>query len=147
MGVSQKCEYALRAVFELAKRGGRRPISIAKIAGAQAIPRRFLELIFAELKRGGFVESRRGARGGYLLTAAPRSLTVGEIIRFIEGAAAPVNCTAESGRVHCPLSGGCPFLRLWQRARDAVAEVYETTLQDLIDQQRAEDAGGPTYCI
>ena len=147
MGVSQKCEYALRAVFELAKRGGRRPMSIAEIAGAQAIPRRFLELIFAELKRGGFVESRRGARGGYLLTAAPQRLTVGQIMRFIDGAAAPVNRTAESGRVHGPLSGGRPFLHLWQRARDAVAEVYETTFQDLMDQERAADARGPSYCI
>ncbi len=67
MLVSQKSQYALRAVFELARRNGGLPVKIADIAEAQAIPQRFLEVIMNQLKQGGFVESRRGKRGGYLL--------------------------------------------------------------------------------
>ncbi len=90
MSVSQKCQYALRAVFELASRHGDAPTSIREIAQAQAIPPKFLELILVQLRKAGFVESRRGAHGGYFLAVGPAALTVGEIIRFIDGPIAPV---------------------------------------------------------
>ena len=63
MLVSQKCQYALRALFELAKRNGEGPVKIAAIAKAQAIPPRFLEVILSQLKQGSFVESQRGSEG------------------------------------------------------------------------------------
>lgn len=71
MSVSQKCQYALRAVFELARRRGEKPTSIREIAEAQAIPAKFLELILTQLRKGGLVESRRGIHGGYLLAVWP----------------------------------------------------------------------------
>ena len=90
MQLSQKCQYAIRAVFQLAKEHGGGPIKIADVAEAQAIPPRFLELILGELKQGGFTESRRGKRGGYLLARPPAQITVGDIIRFVEGPLGPV---------------------------------------------------------
>ena len=84
--LSQKSLYALRAVFELGKRNGRAPVKVAQIAEAQAIPVRFLEVILGELKHGGFVESRRGAHGGYMLTVEPVELAVGQITTYIDGA-------------------------------------------------------------
>jgi Rrf2 family cysteine metabolism transcriptional repressor len=83
MQISQKCQYALRAVFELAVRTKEGPIKVGVIAEAQAIPTRFLEVILNQLKRGGFVESRRGNAGGYALAKSPAELTMGDIIRFV----------------------------------------------------------------
>ena len=135
MNVSQKCEYALRAVFELSRRPGEGPVRTSEIAESQAIPAKFLALILRELKQGGFVDSRRGKRGGYLLLGRPDRVTVGEIIRFVDGPVAPVRCVAGSDPPDCPLYGSCAFTGMWSRARDAVNEVFDnTTFQDLIDE-------------
>ena len=83
MLISQKDRYALRALFELAKRHGGRPIKVAEIAAAQAVPARFLEVILTELKQAGFVTSRRGRYGGYLLAREPADLTIGDGIDTI----------------------------------------------------------------
>ena len=153
MSVSQKCQYALRAALELAERRGNGPVPATEIARAQAIPLRFLELILGELKKGGFVESRRGAKGGYRLRQAPSALTVGEVMRFVDGPDAPVKCIDLGGEMNCPLRGRCAFRGMWQRARDAVADIYDnTTFADLIAEQRAErraaaDSYVPAYCI
>lgn len=149
MNVSQKCQYALRAVFELAKRRGEGPTTVADIAKAQAIPAKFLELILGQLRQGGFTESRRGARGGYLLAAAPEVLAVGDIIRFVDGEFAPVKCIGGGAGSDCPLHGSCAFMDMWTRVRDAVTEVYDTTtFQNLIDAERSATEGYVAkYCI
>ena len=149
MSVSQKCQYALRAVFELAKHRGNGPVTVAQIAQAQAIPARFLELILGELRRGGFVHSRRGVHGGYLLPVGPEDLYVGQIIRFIDGPVAPVRCVAGDKDNDCPLYGSCAFVSMWSRARDAVAEVYDqTSFRDLIEEEAAAAANYvASYCI
>jgi len=77
MLVSQKAQYALRAVFELARRHGKGWVKISDIADTQAIPIRFLEVILGQMKQAGFVVSRRGTEGGYMLAVAPGELTVG----------------------------------------------------------------------
>jgi Rrf2 family protein len=147
MGLSQKCQYALRALFELAKRHGQGSARVADIAEAQAIPPRFLELILGELKRPGWVESRRWATGGYVLSAEPEGISVGEIIRFIEGPLNPVTCLGGDGEQNCPLQGQCAFMDLWARAQAAVTDVYDsTTLADLITQERSAKYA-LSYCI
>ena len=149
MNVSQKCQYALRAVFELSRRPAQGPVRTSEIAESQAIPTKFLELILRELKQGGFVESRRGKQGGYLLVGRPDRVTVGEIIRFVDGPVAPVRCVGGSGRADCPLYEGCAFMGMWSRARDAVNEVFDnTTFQDLIDEGlSAGRRQSANYCI
>jgi Rrf2 family protein len=135
--VSQKSQYTLRALFELAKRQGGEPATVAEIADAQAIPRRFLELIFLDLRSRGLIESRRGSQGGYVLTASPETITVGDIIRAIDGSLSPVKCLVGRSEEHCRLRNRCVFLSVWQRAQKAMEEVYDnTTLQDLIDDER-----------
>ena len=146
MYVSQKCQYALRAIFELSQRLERVPVRTADIAEAQAIPPKFLESILGELRQGGFVESRRGARGGYLLLRRPDRVTVGEVIRFVDGPVAPVRCVTEAEPTDCRLysNGGCAFIGMWRRARDAGNEVFDgTTFQDLID----EDPSSAGQCV
>src|SRR5467141_884697 len=86
MNISVKGEYALQAVFDLSSQPPGHPVKIADIARRQKIPQKFLELILASLKQGGFVESRRGAEGGYLLARPASQITVGEVVRYMEGA-------------------------------------------------------------
>lgn len=148
MNVSQKSQYALRALFELAKRSGQGPVRASDIATAQAIPLRFLELILHELRQRGWVESRRGVQGGYLLAVLPELLRVGDIIRAMDGPLAPVKCVAGDEKTSCPLSGRCAFIGLWRRAQKAAEEVYDTTnLQDLVDQEAAVEQYVENYCI
>ncbi|MBT3200530.1 MAG: Rrf2 family transcriptional regulator [Phycisphaerales bacterium] len=151
MSVSQKCQYALRALFELARRDTNRPTAMTDIAKIQAIPPKFLELILSELRQGGFIDSRRGRGGGYVLKVRPEALTIGVIIRFVDGPVAPVKCVAGDvpSEVTCRLYGNCAFMDMWSRARDAVASVYDnTTFQDLVDKERlGAEAQANTYCI
>ena len=79
MRISKKCQYALRAVFELASRNNNEPVKTHDIARSQRISPRFTEVILNELKHGGFVESKRGNVGGYLLARSPDDLTVKEM--------------------------------------------------------------------
>jgi Rrf2 family protein len=140
-GVTQKCEYALRAVLQLALcRQDQRVGVVAEIAAAQAIPSRFLQLILNELRQAGFVESRRGKLGGYTLAIDPTELKVGEIIRLIDGPWAPAERATDTGN-------RSPFNRLWSRAGAALTKVYDgTTIQDLVDDYQIAN-GRTDYCI
>jgi len=149
MSVSQKCQYGLRAIFHLAKHRGQGPVRIADVAEEQAIPKRFLEVILSQLKQGGFVSSVRGNEGGYILESDPVALTVGEVIRFIEGPLGPVGCLVNDGNSTCPLKGTCIFMPMWERVQEVVEGVYDqTTFQTLIEQERAQQqAYVPEYSI
>jgi Rrf2 family transcriptional regulator, cysteine metabolism repressor len=118
MNVSVKGEYALQAVFDLASLSSKAPVRIADIARRQKIPQKFLELILASLKQGGFVESRRGAEGGYLLARSPEQITVGEILRYVDGSP---DATSPTRR------GNSPFVVTWQRVDDAVNSILDRT--------------------
>lgn len=138
MGISQKTYYALRALFELARRGPGSPLKTSQIAEAQAIPVRFLEVILNQLKQGGFVESRRGAEGGHLLAVPASRLSVGEVIRFMEGPLCPVACGHAGRRAGCGLSREtCGFSHLWTQVEQALSEVYDqATFESLLERQR-----------
>jgi Rrf2 family protein len=137
MTITQKCQYALRAVFELARRSGQGPVKISDIAAAQAIPAQFLETILNQLKQAGYVESRRGVHGGYVLSTSPSRLTAGDIIRQIDGLGKPVKCIVGGG-VSCPMRGNCAFEKMWDDAGDALSKIFDgTTFQDLLDRHAA----------
>ena len=139
MMVSQKCQYAIRAIFELAKRVNQGPSRIAEVAEAQAIPPRFLEVILSQLKQARFVESKRGNEGGYAIARDPAGLTVGEVIRFVECPIGPISCVApEAAGERCALHGSCVFITMWKKVEQAMSDVYDhTTFADLIEQERA----------
>ena len=123
---SVKGEYALQAILDLASRRPGEPIRIADIAQRQKIPQKFLELILASLKQGGFVESRRGAEGGYLLARAAESIAVGEVLRYVEG--------PQQGKSRDRKKGATtPFSEMWERVDRAVSEVIDkTSFADLL---------------
>lgn len=148
MQVSQKTQYALRAMFELARQQGQGPVRIADIAERQAIPPRFLEGILNQLRQAGLLRSIRGSRGGYELAVAPAEVTVGDMMRVIEGPIAPTECLNEEGDVECPLYGGCAFMPMWRRAAEALAAVYEgTTFADLLEEEQRCRGGALNYVI
>ncbi len=137
MAVTQKCQYALRALFELARRQGQGPVPAGGIADSQAIPKRFLEVILHQLRQGGFVDSQRGKDGGFYLARPPETVTVGDVIRFMDGPISPVDCHREPPGNDCPLRGGCVFRSLWDDAREALVRVYDTrSLRDLVEQEQ-----------
>jgi len=119
VNISVKGEYALQAIFDLASHGGREPVKIAEIARRQKIPQKFLELILAGLKQGGFVESRRGAEGGYLLAKRPDAITVGDVLRFVEG--------RHDEKARQRRRKDSAFADLWERADIAVNSVLDST--------------------
>ncbi len=136
MNLSQKCQYAVRSMLELAKHYGKGPLRISAIAEKQSIPARFLENILNELRSTGLIESRRGAQGGYILTKDPGEITVGDIIRLVDGPLDPVKCTEDKNISSCPLRSQCSLIDLWSRAKAAVEEVYDSvTFKELAEQE------------
>ncbi len=137
MNLSQKCQYAVRAIFELSKHFGAGPFAISMIAANQGIPQRFLENILSELKSTGLIESKRGIQGGYLLVRDPSTVTVGEIVRLIDGPQVPVKCISDKKPPCCPLKDNCVLAHLWNRAKLAVEDVYNgTSFRDLVEQEK-----------
>lgn len=139
--VSVKANYALHALFDLACQPAGAPAKIAGIAKRREIPRKFLELILSGLRQGGFVESRRGAEGGYLLARPAEQLTVGEVLRHLEGVWQSSSKTKE--RKESPLD------EVWKRVDEAVAEVLDrTTFADLVREWNERQARHiPTWDI
>lgn len=149
MWVTQKCQYALRALFELAKREGHGVVRAADIAANQAIPKRFLEVILHQLRQGGFVDSQRGKDGGFYLARPAGTITIGELLRYIDGPITPVDCQLNKPHAACPLTGNCVFLGLWEEAKQALERVYDTkTLKDLVESEQKRLGGDEiSYCI
>jgi len=132
MKISKKCQYALRAVFELASKNRDEPVKTHDIASAQGISPRFAEVILNELKHGGFVESRRGNEGGYILARSSDDLTVREVIEYIQG---PISIAQEgiTNKGNAAYFGDEAFHELWRQVNNAIVEVFESkAFADLI---------------
>lgn len=114
MNISVKGEYALQAIFDLALQPAGEPVKIADIARRQKIPQKFLELILASLKQGGFVESRRGADGGYRLARLPEQITIGQVLAYLEGK--KTKRTQENA-----------FTDLWKRVDASISAILDHT--------------------
>lgn len=122
MNLSVKSEYALLALFDLALQNSGDPVKIADIASRQQIPQKFLELILSSLKQGGFVESRRGAEGGYRLARPADQITVGQALRYLEQGGKSSRRTAPGA-----------FSDLWKRVDTAVSSILDqTTFAELV---------------
>jgi Rrf2 family protein len=133
MMVSTTAEYGVRLMVALAERGGDEPVSLAEIAEADGLPLAYLEHLVARLRKAGLVESRRGARGGYLLARAADEITMAEVVGALEGTIAPIECISEGadGVLVCAREADadhiCPTKLLWTRVRGSIV----ATLQDM----------------
>jgi Rrf2 family transcriptional regulator, cysteine metabolism repressor len=136
--LSSRAKYATRALLDLTIHEAEGPVQIQEIGERQNIPAKFLEQILLALKRQGWVQSRKGPGGGYYLAVPPHQITLGAVVRVLDGPLAPISCVSATGYMQC----GCPDpetcgLRVaWKEARDALADVLDgTTFADIRDRQ------------
>ena len=147
MRVSKKYQYALRALFELAWHGNREPMKTRGIAHAQRMSVRFTEIILNELKHGGFVDSKRGSEGGYMLAREARDVRISAIIEYVDG---PISFISETtGNGDAVLVGSEAFGQFWREVNNAVSNACGSrTLADLVELEKARrERSTPNYCI
>jgi Rrf2 family protein len=118
--ISAKGEYAIKAVLDLALHRDRDLIPIQEIAARESIPQRYLEQVLLSLKRAGILTSKRGSSGGYHLTKAPEEITIGAVLRAVEGTGMPFEPQARPKNGH-----GDDLVELWRRIGDAVSQVVD----------------------
>jgi Rrf2 family transcriptional regulator, cysteine metabolism repressor len=124
---------------ELARRGGTTPVPLAEIAEANGLPLAYLEHLVARLRKAELVESRRGARGGYLLARPADTITMAEVVEALEGQIAPIECISAdaTGAIVCSRESdpdhACPTKLLWTRVRFSIVQtLQDTKLSDLV---------------
>ncbi|NQU07968.1 MAG: Rrf2 family transcriptional regulator [Candidatus Abyssubacteria bacterium] len=133
MKVSAKGDYACRALLELALRfDSTSPVHVREIAKKQRIPQKYLVQILVMLKSAGLVRSKRGADGGYLLSRPPSEITLGEVIRLVDGPLLPVKCSSEDVTATCELIPTCAIHPVWEDVREAISDIVDNiTYEDL----------------
>ena len=129
--LTQRSRYALRAMLHLATQPcGGAPVPMNRIAAEANVPRKFLELILADLREAGLLHSHRGKMGGYCLSRAPHLVSLGEVIRVIEGPLALVPCvsrTAYRPCLDCRDEAACAIRHAMARVRDETARILDGT--------------------
>ena len=141
MQLSTRGRYGVRALYELARRYGQGPVPLREVAEAQNLPENYLEQLMAPLRKGGLVQSVRGAQGGYVLARDPAQITIADIVRLLDGPIGP-----ETDRE----ATGTPSVAdpVWEAVRRAVTEVLEgTTLADLCRQGERRSQEGYMFYI
>jgi Rrf2 family protein len=146
--LSMKAKYGLRAMTALAREYGQGPVLIADLSKREKIPRKFLELILLELKRKGILRSKKGKGGGYLLSRAPATISIGELVRALDGPLALLPCVSQSAYRRCDEcidEMTCGIRSVMKEVRDRTAEILDgTTLEDLIIRShRMAETGRP----
>ena len=140
--VSTKGEYGVRIMVDLARHYSERPRSLSDIAQAEMLPLAYLEQLAKLLREADppLITSTRGAHGGYKLSRNPTNITMGEILRVLEGPIAPMICATEGEMTQiCGFLDSCRIKHLWAKVRDAVAHTIDTmTLADLVGDAETE---------
>jgi len=133
MKLSTKGRYGLMAMYQLAMAYGEGPISIKSIADEEDLSENYLEQLFSTLKKDGLVVSSRGAYGGYMLTRHPKDITVGEILRSLEGENYPADCVSSDG-FECKKEDMCVTKVVLAKIKSGIDQVIDSiTLQDMIE--------------
>ncbi len=134
MKLSTKGRYGLKAMFDLALNYGEGPIALNNIAERQKISVHYLEQLIAPLRKAGLVKSVRGAQGGYMLADSPENITVGDVIRTLEGPIAPADCVIDDEENDCERSGHCITKTIWEKIKVSIDNVIDSiTLQNMLD--------------
>jgi Rrf2 family protein len=138
MRLTKRGEYALRAMIELgmAQELGRPMLQIAEIATKENLPIKFLEQILVALKEAGYLESKRGQQGGYFLAKPMEAITIGDVVRKMDGPLAPIPCVSLSAyeRCSCPDEAHCGLRILMLDVRNAIASILDRyTLAQIVE--------------
>lgn len=133
MKLSTKGRYGLRALIDLAQNGGEQPVSITSISTRQDISERYLEQLMSMLKKAGIVRSVRGAGGGYVLVKRLEDISVGDVLRALEGSLEPVDCAGLEPNGECSVSDSCVTKYVWKKINDSINQtVDEIKLDQLV---------------
>ncbi len=134
MKISTKGRYGTRAALELSLRYGSGPVMVREIAESQEIPERYLEQILNTPRKSGLLMSTRGAKGGYKLAKPPSEITIGDLIRVLEGPIDVVSCT---GGYECGKVAECAIFYVWKEIKETIEKVLNSiTLEELAERQR-----------
>ena len=137
MKLSTKGRYGLRAMIDLARYSEEEPVSISSIAARQDISERYLEQLVGLLKKAGLVRSIRGATGGYVLAKSTGEISVGDVLRALEGSLEPVRCAAFYSEEGCMAADGCVTKYVWQKINDSINDtVNHMMLDELVRESR-----------
>jgi Rrf2 family transcriptional regulator, cysteine metabolism repressor len=153
MKLSSRGDYATRVLMELAVSEGPRALSAHDLSLRTGISQKYLEQIMMRLRSARLVSARRGVLGGYELARRPEEISVGEVIRLMDGPLAPSPCASQSAHVPCPIyrcpsEQSCVLRGLWSDVRDAISNVLDgTTFADLVQRQRESDPAALRYSI
>ena len=134
MRLSTRGRYGLKAMYQLAMHYGEGPIPLKQIADKENLSENYLEQLVSQLRKEGLLTSVRGAQGGYMLAMPPEEITVGNVLRVLEGNLAPADCIIEED-YGCENEENCVTKLVWIKIKDSIDEVVDSiTLQDMIDE-------------
>ena len=148
MKLSTKGRYGLRAILDIALNQNTGPVTIYSIAQRQEISDRYLEQLLTSLRKNGLIKSIRGFQGGYILNKEPQDITVGDVIRALEGPIAPVECVDDNRQGLCSRMELCVTRKVWEDLRKTMNEVLDSyTLEDLVRESQKPKEFVYDYCI
>ena len=137
MKISTKGRYGLRALIDIAQYSEIKPVPISSISARQDISERYLEQLMALLKRAGLIKSIRGAGGGYVLAKDVSEISVGDVLRALEGNLEPVECAAFHEEESCEAAGGCVTKYVWKKINESINRtVDEIDLKQLVEESK-----------
>ena len=144
MKISTKGRYGLRMMIDIAMNQNEGPVSVRDIARRQSLSDKYLEQIITQANKAGLLKSIRGAGGGYQLSRPAKDISVGEILRVLEGNLAPVSCVDQDDTCRCGRADRCVTMEVWQQIQAAVSGVVDhLTLADLVNRYH-DKCGGET---
>jgi Rrf2 family protein len=147
MKITTNGRYSLRAMLDLALHENGQPVQRAEIAGRQAISAEFIAQLFRQLNKAGLVESVMGPGGGYRLGRPAETITVGDIIRAVEGPVAAVFCVNPAAGKSCPRIGACAAQQVWRELSQVIEKFLDSmTLERLQGMARELEAQGNPDC-
>lgn len=148
MRLSTRGRYGLRAMYDLALHYGEGPIPLKATAERQGVSEHYLEQLAACLRRAGLITSSRGAQGGYELARHPWEITIGDVVRALEGALDPAECVSEDGPTDaCGRADECTMRLVWKKLKDCMNRVLDSiSLQDLCQETATLRSGACCVC-
>ena len=147
MKITSSIEYASRLMTTLARAHGQAPLSAERLAASDNVPADYVSQILGKLRRAGLVVSHRGSAGGYALSRAPREITLGQVVRAVDGDVFEDVCGKyDGGSKDCHHQGGCAISPVWQKLGALVTGYFESvTLQHILDGKPAECGATPAW--
>lgn len=149
MKLSTKGRYGLRALIDLAQYSEIEPVSISSIALRQDISEKYLEQLMTLLKKAGIIKSIRGASGGYILAKDAKDISVGDVLRALEGSLELVECPAFGEHESCEAAGGCVTKYVWKKINESIDQtVNEMKIDELVQESKKikEAPSGTKVC-